>query len=105
MAGKAYLRFAADHPSYLRVMFGRGFPEGFVPPESLRREEHRAFMPVYRAAAALAATESDPAPAKEFAFAAWSPMTTCPTVKPSRRPENASSAAQFPASPGQRRSD
>lgn len=72
MAGKAYLRFAADHPSYLRVMFGRGFPEGFVAPEPLRREQHRAYMPVYRAAAALAATESDSVPAKEVAFAAWS---------------------------------
>ena len=70
--GRAYLRFAADHPSYLRVMFGRGLPEGYCPPERYRHESERAYAVLTTVTHDLTlALGGDPAPLDELAFGAW----------------------------------
>jgi AcrR family transcriptional regulator len=71
--GKAYLRFAADHPSYLRVMFGRGFPKGYHPPEHFRCESDRAYAALTGVVRDLTlALGGDPTLSDELAFGAWS---------------------------------
>ena len=71
--GRAYLRFAADHPSYLRVMFGRGFPKGYHPPEHLRRESDRAYAVLTAVVRDLPlALGGDATSIDELAFGAWS---------------------------------
>jgi AcrR family transcriptional regulator len=71
--GRAYLRFAADHPSYLRVMFGRGFPKGYAPPEHFRRESERAYAVLTDVVRDLTlALGDDPTLIDELAFGAWS---------------------------------
>ena len=66
--GRAYLRFAADHPAHLRLMFGRGL-ESVVPSSALLDEGHRAYAALTAAVAALAPRSS--VPIDERAFAAW----------------------------------
>ena len=71
--GRAYLRFAVDHPSYLRVMFGRGFPKGYAPPELLRRESDRAYAVLTDVVRDLPfPLGGEPTPIDELAFGAWS---------------------------------
>jgi len=71
--GVAYVRFAADHPSHLRVMFGRPPPEGTVP-QDLEQKGGRAFLVLLDAVRALApdATAVAPPLLLELATTAWS---------------------------------
>ena len=71
--GRAYLRFAADHPSYFRVMFGRGFPKGYHPPDQFRRESNRAYAVLTGVVRDLALVlGGDATPIDDLAFGAWS---------------------------------
>lgn len=71
--GLAYVRFAIGHPSHLRVMFGRGLPDGHVPPPALLGEGARAYQVLLDASSALAASSPTPiGSVDEVAFAAWS---------------------------------
>jgi AcrR family transcriptional regulator len=71
--GRAYLRFAADHPSYLRVMFGRDFPKGAHPPEHLRCEADRAYAVLTGVVRDLTLSLGcDLTLIDELAFGAWS---------------------------------
>jgi AcrR family transcriptional regulator len=71
--GLAYVAFALDHTSHLRVMFGRGLPEGFVPPEPLAQEAGRALRVLTDAVSAVVETLAHaPGPIEELAYASWS---------------------------------
>jgi AcrR family transcriptional regulator len=71
--GRAYLRFAVDHPSYLRVMFARGFPKGYQPPDRFVCESDRAYAVLEGVVRDLTlALGGDPAPLDELAFGTWS---------------------------------
>jgi len=75
--GLAYVRFAIGHPSHLRVMFGRGLPEGLpdghAPPPALLGEGARAYQVLLDASSALVASSPTPiGSVDEVAFAAWS---------------------------------
>ena len=71
--GLAYVRFASQHPSYLRVMFGRGLREGSDWPEALQEEAHRGYQALTDAVESLVATlPGDPGAVDEIAFTAWS---------------------------------
>ncbi|MFH0902774.1 MAG: TetR/AcrR family transcriptional regulator [Pseudomonadota bacterium] len=71
--GRAYVHFAVRHPSYLRVMFGRGFKDGFETPEALQAESTRAYRVLTAAVASVVESQGqDAESADELAFAAWS---------------------------------
>jgi AcrR family transcriptional regulator len=71
--GCAYVRFAADHPSHLRVMFGRGLPETFEAPAHLHAEGTRAYSALIDSVAALVPPNvRGCASIEEIAFDAWS---------------------------------
>ena len=60
--GLAYVRFASQHPSYLRVMFGRGSARDSDWPEALQEEAHRGYQALTDAVESLVATlPGDPA--------------------------------------------
>jgi AcrR family transcriptional regulator len=71
--GLAYVRFASQHPSYLRVMFGRGVREGYEWPEPLQQEAHRGYRALTLAVESLVATvPGNPGSVEEISFASWS---------------------------------
>ncbi len=71
--GRAYLRFAADHPSYLRVMFTRGCPQGYRPPDRFVYESNRAYAVLESVVRDLTVSlGGDPTPLDELAFGTWS---------------------------------
>jgi AcrR family transcriptional regulator len=71
--GSAYLRFAFDHPSYLRVMFTRGFPKGYRPSDQFACESDRAYSVLEGVVRDLTvALGGDPTPLDELAYGAWS---------------------------------
>lgn len=73
MLGRAYLRFAADHPSYLRVMFARGFPQGYSPPDGFVCQSDRAYSVLEGVVRDLTVSlGGDPTPLDELAFGTWS---------------------------------
>jgi len=70
--GRAYLGFAAAHPAYFRVMFGRGALEAHPTEGPLRGESLRAFEVLQRAVAAVVEARGRALPVDELTFAAWS---------------------------------
>lgn len=72
--GRAYVRFAQDHPAAFRVMFGRELSELDPPPPELAAAGQRAFARLVEAVTqALAAGPAEGRPAAEdVAFACWS---------------------------------
>lgn len=72
--GRAYVRFAVDHPSHFRLMFGSGFPD-LQPHEPLPGESGRALEILKSAIQAVAGAEATPgdgSPTDELALTAWS---------------------------------
>ena len=70
--GSTYLRFAVDHPSYLRVMFGRTFPKGRRPPDEFIRESNRAYAVLAGVVRDLTvARGGDPTQLDELAYGPW----------------------------------
>jgi AcrR family transcriptional regulator len=73
MLGRGYLRFALDHPSYLRVMFTRGFPQGYRPPDRFVCESDRAYAVLEGVVRDLTLSlGGEPSPLDELAFGTWS---------------------------------
>jgi AcrR family transcriptional regulator len=70
--GRAYIRFAVEHPAYLRVMFGHGLPDDYVPPEPLRYEADRAYAVLTAGVGALAPRGTSEKAIEELGFGAWS---------------------------------
>lgn len=73
LLGAAYLRFAVERPSYLRVMFGRGFAKDYRPPEAFLCESGRAYGVLQGVVRDLTlALGGDATALDELAFGAWS---------------------------------
>jgi AcrR family transcriptional regulator len=72
--GRAYVRFALDHPASFRVMFGRELSELEAPPPELAEAGQRAFALLVEAVRESLAGQAPPgrAAAEDVAFTCWS---------------------------------
>jgi AcrR family transcriptional regulator len=71
--GVAYVRFGAQHPSYLRLMFGHGSHGDRAPPDCMAAEAARAYAALTNAVRdVVGALPETPGLADELAYEAWS---------------------------------
>lgn len=70
---RAYVRFAIEHPAYVRVMFGGSLRDELERPPALDRESERAYRVLIDTAAAAAAGAGAPGGSvHDLAFGSWS---------------------------------
>ncbi len=70
--GRAYVRFALDHPSLLKVMFSPEFAEFEAPPDRLLASSERAYSMLVEGVRSALGPSSDEQRVAVAAFIAWS---------------------------------